>query len=78
VLAGTGVVGVVGVVVVVAVVVVVGLLSTAGDEGSLGVKPTNWTREEDRTYWRCFPLVTNLDDFGFALQIHRTHQRIGE
>jgi len=35
-----------GINVVVVVVVVVGLLS-AGDEGSLGVRPTKWTREED-------------------------------
>jgi len=72
--AGTGVVGVVGVVVVVVVVVVVivNLLSTAGDEGSLGVKPTKWTRDDDRAHSRCLQLADNLDDFDFALQIHRT------
>jgi len=68
VLGGTGVVGVV----VVVVVVVVGLLST-GDEGSLGVKPTKWTRDEDLTCSRCLPRTADLDDFDFALQIQRTH-----
>ena len=58
------------VVMVLVLVVVVGLFS-AGDEGSLGVRPTNCTREDDLLCPRHFfaRSAASLPDFGGALQL---------